>query len=99
MVRTIVGRTFLAFLDAYYFLTDLIKALNSLDSSRPYRRLLENLKTGGFRKSFLPENDFGTCSAVSFSEKYPDLGGLEINQRYDIQTWIFFTCPSAYELM
>ena len=38
---------------------------NSLDSSRPWERLLENPKTGGSRKLFLPENDFKSCSAVN----------------------------------
>ena len=37
-----------------------IKALNSLYSSRSYGRLLENSKTGFFRELFLPENDFQT---------------------------------------
>ena len=38
--------------------TQLIKALHSLDSSRPYERLLENPKTEGSRELFLPENNF-----------------------------------------
>ena len=41
-----------------------IKALNSLYSSRSYRRLLENSKTGFFRELFLPENDFQTSPTV-----------------------------------
>ena len=80
------------------FKTHLIKALNSRDSSRPYGRLLENPKTGGFRESFLPEKNFKTCSAVSFPKKHPYFGSLESSQRHKIQTWIFFTCSSTYEL-
>ena len=70
---------FFAFLNAYYPKAQLIKALNSLDSSRTYGRLLENPKTGGSRELFLPENDFKTCSAVKFSKKHTDFGGLETN--------------------
>ena len=46
------------FLNAHYSKTHLLKALNSLDSSRTYGRLSENQKTGGSRELFLPENDF-----------------------------------------
>ena len=35
---------------------------------------------------FLPENDFQTSSAVSFSQKHPDFRGLATNQRHGIQT-------------
>ena len=70
--------------------THLIKALNSLDSSRPNGRLSQNPKPGGFRDLFLPENDFKTCSAVNFPKKHPDFGGLETNRRHEIQTGIFF---------
>ena len=54
-------------------------AHNSLQSSRPYERLLENKKTEGSRESFLPENDFETSSTVNFPKKHPDFGGLETN--------------------
>ena len=66
--------------------THLIKVLSSLDFSRTSGRLSQNLKTGGFRRLFLPENDFKTCSAKIFFKKHPDFGGLEINQRHEIQT-------------
>ena len=42
------------------------QALSSCHSSRPYRKLLENPKIGGFRELFMSENDFKTCYAVSF---------------------------------
>ena len=65
----------------------LLMSTNSLDSSRSYERLLENQKTGGSRELFLPENDFQTSSAVNFpKKKHPDFGGLENNQRNEIQT-------------
>ena len=70
---------FLAFLNVYYPKTHLIKTLYSLDSSRPNGRLLQNLKTGGFRELFLPKNDFKTCSKVNFPKKHPDFGGLKTN--------------------
>ena len=57
--------------------TQLIKALTSIDSSRSYRRLPQNPKTGGFRGLCLPKNDFKTCSTLNFLKKHPDFGGLE----------------------
>ena len=71
-------------LNVCYPKTHLIKALYSLDSSRPNGRLSQNPKTGGFRELFLPENDFKTCSTVNFPKKHPDFGGLETN--HEIQT-------------
>ena len=56
------ARSFLAFLNPYWPKTQLIKILNFLGSSKFYGRLLINLKTGDFRKIFLPENDFKICS-------------------------------------
>ena len=85
-------------MNAYYPKTHLVKALNSLDSSRPYGRLLENPKTGGSRELFLIEGDFQTSSTKIFPEKHPDFGGLKTNQKHEIQTWFFFTYPSTYEL-
>ena len=79
-----IRQKFLAFLNVYYPKTHLIKALYSLDSSRPNGRLSLNPKTEGFRKLFLPENDFKTCSAVNFPKKHPDFGGLETNRRHEI---------------
>ena len=51
----------MAFLNVYYPKTNLMKALNSLVSSRSNGRLSQNPKTGNFREFFLPENDFKTC--------------------------------------
>ena len=53
-----------AFLNVYC-----LKALNSLDFSRPNRILPQKPKTGGFKELFLPENNFKTCFAVNFSKK------------------------------
>ena len=61
-----VRQKFLAFLNVYCPKTHLIKALYSLDSSRPSGRLSQNPKTGGIRELILPENNFKTCSAVNF---------------------------------
>ena len=73
--------------ECLYPKTHLIKALYSLDSSRPNGRLSQNPKTGGFRDLFLPENNFETCSAVNFPKKYhPDFGGQETNQKHEIRT-------------
>ena len=52
------GQTFFAYLNAYYRKGGQIKALNSLDSSRPNRRLLQNPKTRNFNELCLPESDF-----------------------------------------
>ena len=46
--------------------TELMKVLNSLDSSRSYERLLENPKTRASTELFLPCNDFKTSSTVNF---------------------------------
>ena len=43
--KKIVSRKVVASLNVYYPKTHLIKSCNSLDSSRPYGRLLENQKT------------------------------------------------------
>ena len=56
----------------------LIKIHNSLDSSRPYGRLLENQKTWDSRELFLLENDFQTSFAGNFQKNHPDFGGLQI---------------------
>ena len=45
----IVSRNFCAFLNTYSSKTHLIKSLNSLDSSRPYKRMLENQKMGLYK--------------------------------------------------
>ena len=49
---------------------------------------LENQKTSS-RELFLPENDFQNSSIVNFPKQHPEFEGLEINQRHEIQTWIF----------
>ena len=59
--KKIVSRMFFAFLNTYKPKTQLISALNSIDSSRTYGRLSQNPITSGFRESFLHENDFKTC--------------------------------------
>ena len=62
-------------LNSYYSKTHLIKALNSLDSSRPNGGILsQNSKNKGFRELFLPENDLKTCSAENFPPKHADFG-------------------------
>ena len=66
--------------------TQLLKALNSIDSSRSHGRLSQNSKSGGFRELFLPENDFKTCSTVNFPKQHPDFGDLTTNQRHRVQT-------------
>ena len=53
-----------AFFNIFESKTQLIKALHSLASSRPYQRLLENTKTEGSRELFLLQNDFKTCYTV-----------------------------------
>ena len=71
-----------------------IKALNSLDSSRPNRRLSQNAKTGGLRELFLPENDFKTCSTVMIQilEAWKPTEGMKLRLEF------FCACPSTYKL-
>ena len=76
----------LAFLSVYYPKTHLIKALYSLYSSRSYGRLLGNPKTGTTRDLFLPESNFRSSSAVNFPKIHPDFGGLEMNQRHEMNS-------------
>ena len=71
--------------NAYSSKTHQIKSLNSLDTSRSYKKLLENQKTGGSRDLFLPENYFQASSTKNFSKNYPDFAGLETNPRHEIQ--------------
>ena len=75
-----------AFLNAYYPKTHIIQSLNSLDSSRPYGRLLENQKTWGSKELFLPENGFQNSSTNIFPKRHSNFGGQETNQRHEIQT-------------
>ena len=68
---------------------------HSLDSSRPYERLLENQKAGSSRELFLPEMITKLAPQKMFQKKHPDFGGLETNWRHEIQTFFFFlTCHS-----
>ena len=77
-------KIFFAFLIAKTQLeTQLIKALSSLDSSRSYRRLLENPKAEACRELFLAESNFKTSSTVNFPKKHSDFGFLETNQTHE----------------
>ena len=63
-------------------------------AKKTYGRLLENPKTEGPSKLFLPENNFKTCYTVSFLEKHSDFGDLDMKFRP-----IFFHMPlHLYEL-
>ena len=77
----------------HYPKTHLIQSLSSLESSRPYGRMLENQKTWGSEELFLPENNFQNSSTKKFPKKHPDCGGLETNRRQEIQTCIFLHMP------
>ena len=73
-------------MNAFYPKTRLIKALNSLDSYRPYGKLLEHQEEeGDSGELFLPENDFQTSSAKFFLKKHPFFGGLGTKRRLEIQ--------------
>ena len=84
--KIFVSRKVFAFLNASYPEIHLIQSLNSLDSSRPYGRLLENQKTRGSKKLFLPKNDFQNSFTKNFPKKHSDIGGLKTNRRHEIQT-------------
>ena len=64
--KKFVSRNVFPFLNAYYSNIHLIQSLTSLGSLRPYRRLLENKKTGGSKELFLPENDFQNSPTNNF---------------------------------
>ena len=81
-----VTQFFFSFLNAYKPKTQLIKALNFLDSSGPYGRLLKNLKPEGSKELFLPKLDFKNGSTLHFPKRHQDFGDLETNQRHEIQT-------------
>ena len=93
-----IRQKFLAFLNVYYPKTHLIKALYSLDSSRPNETLSQIPKTERFRELFLPENDFKTYLAVSFPKKHPDFEAWNPTKDRKFGLEFFFTCPSRYEL-
>ena len=57
---------FFDFVNVYNSKIQLIKALNSLDSFRPYGKLLENREEGSSREWFLAENDFHASSTNIF---------------------------------
>ena len=83
---------FLAFLNVYYLKTHLIKALYSLDSSRPNGRLSQNSKTGSFRELFLPKNDFKTCFAANFPKNIQILEAWKPTEAIKFGLEVFFTC-------
>ena len=91
--KEIVSRNFFAFLNASYPKTLLMKSLNSLDSSRPYGRLLKNKKAGCSKELLLPKYNFQNSSTKIFPKKHSDFGGLETKRRHKIQTWFFCTHP------
>ena len=82
--KRIVVRNFCIF-EPLLTLNPTNKIHNSLDSSRPYGRLLKIRKTGGSRELFLHENHYQTSSAINFPKNQSDFGGLETNQRHGIQ--------------
>ena len=94
--KKIVGRNVFTFLNVYWEKAQLIKALNSPDSSRSYERLLENQKPGASTELFLPENDIKTSSKVNFSKKILEIWKQtkDMNLRLDS----FFIYSYTFEL-
>ena len=88
-----IRQKLLTFLNAYHPKTQLIKIQNSLDSSRPYGRLLENQKTGDLRSYFYLKMIVNLAPQKKFQKKHPDFRGLETNQRHEILTRIFLHMP------
>ena len=62
------SRFFFGIFECLFTLKSIQTMLSTLliDSSRSYKRPLENQKTEGSRELFLPENDFQTSSIVNF---------------------------------
>ena len=46
----------------------------------------QKIQRRGSKELFLPKNDFKTFSVVKFPKKHPNFGGLETNQKQEIQT-------------
>ena len=91
--KNLIGK-FSAFLNSYYPKTHPIKALNSLDSSRPYGRLLKNQKTEGSRELFLPENNFQTSYTKHFPKKNIEiLKAWQPTEDMKFRLEIFFNMP------
>ena len=79
--------------------THLLKSLDSLDSSRPYGRLLGNHKKGGSRELCLPENDFQTSSTKNFPKIFQILEAWKPTEDLKLRLEFFCTYgPSTYEL-
>ena len=92
-------KIFFAFLIAKTQLeTQLVKALSSLDSSRSYRRLLENPKAEACRELFLAESDFKTSSTVNFPKNIQILDSWKPTKHMKPRLEFFFISPSTYEL-
>ena len=51
--------------------------------------LLENPTARGLREFLLQANDFNTCYTVNFPKTHSHFGGLENNQRHEIQSCFF----------
>ena len=94
--KKIVSRKFLAFLNASYPKTHLIN-LSTLDSSRPYGRLLENKKTRGSKELFLFGNDFQNSSTKRFPKSIQILETWKPT-RHEIQTFIFYSTKIIFYL-
>ena len=76
--------------------TQLIKIHNSLDSSRPSGRLLENHKTGASRKLFLNENDCQTSLTKFFPKNIQILEVWKPTEDMKSRLDFFFTCSLTY---
>ena len=90
---------FLAFLKVYYPKTHQIKSFNSLDSSRPYRMLLENHTLRASRELFPPENHFQTCTTkIFFRKNIQILATWKATENMKFRLEYFCSRPSTYEL-
>ena len=89
--KKFVRRKYFAFLNAYY--PKKTPKPNSLDSPRPYGRLLENKKTGGCRELFLPENDFQNSSPICFAKNIHILEAWKPTEDKKFTLEFFCTCP------
>ena len=61
-----------------------------IDSSRSYKRLLKNKKTGGSRELFLPENDFQTSSTANFPKNIQILEAWKPTEDMKFRIEFFF---------
>ena len=84
--KKIFSRKFFAFLNVFYAQNPANPISQLFRFFQIIWKTVRNQKTGGSKELFLPKSDFQNRSTKFFLKKHPDFGGLETNQRLEIQT-------------